>query len=219
MFTCILHIRLWCHVYPCLHHHTPQSKNNPGPINLSCSFVMVGVHQFNQPIVYTSPLFYQYMVCEDHEVIGHDCWFLQSSNGNVHKGEERQHIAPKTIQHLYKAVVSVKWVSSITGKVVGHLSISSLSSLSPGGLTIHQRRQTKSFIMLFFRWIWQNSLMLFWDSYGMGVILLITVLGLLPFHLCLHLLHAIAELSYWRNSKPSSQILPSSIHYSSLWVP
>ena len=45
----------------------------------------------------------------------------------------------------------------------------------------------------------------------MGVISLIMALGLLPFHLYLHHLRANAKLSYQRISKPSSQILLSSI--------
>ena len=45
---------------------------------------------------------------EDYEVIGRNCRFLQSPDGNVHNGEERQYVAPKTVQHLYKAVVSDK---------------------------------------------------------------------------------------------------------------
>ena len=46
---------------------------------------------------------------------------------------------------------NVKQASSITGKAVRCLSISSLSSLSLGALTIHLRRQTKSLITSVFR--------------------------------------------------------------------
>ena len=53
----------------------------------------------------------------------------------------------------------------------------------------------------------------------MGVISLIMALGLLPFHLYLHHLRANAKLSYQRISKPSSQILLSSIRCPSLPVP
>ena len=45
---------------------------------------------------------------KDHEVIGRNCRFLQSPDGNVRKDEERWYVAPETVQHLYKAVVSDK---------------------------------------------------------------------------------------------------------------
>ena len=79
-----------------------------GPVDLTCSFIMIDVRRFDWPIVYASPSFYQLTGYKDHEVIGHNCQFLQSPDGNVHKGKETWYVAPETIQHLYKAVVSDK---------------------------------------------------------------------------------------------------------------
>ena len=79
-----------------------------GPVNLTCSFVVVDVCRYDRPIIYAFPSFYQLTEYEDHEVIGRNCRFLQSPDGNVHNGEERLYVAPKTVQHLYKAVVSDK---------------------------------------------------------------------------------------------------------------
>ena len=79
-----------------------------GPVDLTCSFVVVDVRRYDRPIVYDFPSFYQLPEYEDHEVIGRNCRFLQSPDGNVRKGEERRYVAPKTVQHLYKAVVSDK---------------------------------------------------------------------------------------------------------------
>ena len=87
----------------------PHPKIILGPVDLTCSFVVVDVRRFDRPIVYASPSFilpaYGH---EDHEVIGRNYRFLQCPDGNVHKSEERRYVAPKTIQHLYKAVVSDK---------------------------------------------------------------------------------------------------------------
>ena len=86
----------------------PHPKIILGPIDLTCSFVVVDVRRFDRPIVYAFPSFYQLTEYEDHEVIGRNCRFLQSPDGNVRKGEETRYVAPKTVQHLYKAVVSDK---------------------------------------------------------------------------------------------------------------
>ena len=86
----------------------PHPKIILGPVDLTCSFVVVDVRRFDRPIVYASPSFYQLTGYDDHEVIGRNCRFLQSPDGNVRKGEERRYVAPETVQHLYKAVVSDK---------------------------------------------------------------------------------------------------------------
>ena len=69
---------------------------------------MVDVRRFDRPIVYASPSFYQLTGYEDREVMGRNYRFLQSPVGNVRKGEESRYVAPETVQHLYKAVVSDK---------------------------------------------------------------------------------------------------------------
>ena len=69
---------------------------------------MVDVRRFDRPIVYASPSFYQLTGYEYHEVIGRNCRVLQSPDGNIRKGEESRYVAPETVQHLYKAVVSDK---------------------------------------------------------------------------------------------------------------
>ena len=199
----------------------PHPKIILGPVDLTCSFIVVDIHWFDWPIVYASPSFYQLTGYEDHEVIGRNCWFLQSPNRNVRKGEERQYVTPETVRHLCKAVVLDKecQVSIINYQKGGQAFINLVTIIPiPGVFTIHWRRWTNLFIMSVFKLIWQNSLMLFWDNYGMGVTLLIMALGLLPFCLCLRLLHVNTKLSYQRISKPSSQILFSSIRYPSLWV-
>ena len=84
------------------------SKIIQGPVDLTCSFVVVDVRRFDRPIVYTSPSFYQLTGYEDREVMGRNCRFLQSPVGNVRKSEESRYVAPETVQHLYRAVVSDK---------------------------------------------------------------------------------------------------------------
>ena len=86
----------------------PHPKIVLGPVDLTCSFVVVDVRRFDRPIVYASPTFCQLTGYTDKEVLGRNCRFLQSPDGNVRKGEGRRFVAPETVQHLYKAVVSDK---------------------------------------------------------------------------------------------------------------
>ena len=60
-----------------------------GPVDLTCSFVVVDVRRFDRLIVYAFPSFYQVTEYKDHDVIGRNCRFLQSPDGNVRKAEDR----------------------------------------------------------------------------------------------------------------------------------
>ena len=79
-----------------------------GPVDLTCSFVVVDVRRYDRPIVYASPSFCELTGYPEHEVLGKNCRFLQAPNGDVKRGDERRFVSPETVQHLYKSVVADK---------------------------------------------------------------------------------------------------------------
>ncbi|KAG1730863.1 uncharacterized protein EDB91DRAFT_1307338 [Suillus paluster] len=79
-----------------------------GPVDSSCSFTVVDVRRHDSPIIYASPTFYRLTGYDEHEVLGRNCRFLQSPDGNVHKGEERRFVAPDAVSHLKKSLSADK---------------------------------------------------------------------------------------------------------------
>ncbi len=75
---------------------------------MNCSFVIVDVRRFDQPIVYSSPSFYALTGYPDAEVIGKNCRFLQAPLGNVRKGERRTHTSNEAVALLKKNLVANK---------------------------------------------------------------------------------------------------------------
>ncbi|KIM91749.1 hypothetical protein PILCRDRAFT_57985 [Piloderma croceum F 1598] len=86
----------------------PRPQIVLGPVDLTCSFVVVDVRRYDRPIVYASPSFCQLTGYAEHEVIGKNCRFLQAPGGNVKRGDERRFVAPDTVRHLYKSVIADK---------------------------------------------------------------------------------------------------------------
>ncbi|KAG2143092.1 PAS domain-containing protein [Suillus clintonianus] len=79
-----------------------------GPVDSSCSFTVVDVRRHDCPIIYASPTFYRLTGYTEHEVLGRNCRFLQSPDGNVQKGEERRFVAPDAVAHLKKSLSADK---------------------------------------------------------------------------------------------------------------
>ncbi|OAX36350.1 hypothetical protein K503DRAFT_695282 [Rhizopogon vinicolor AM-OR11-026] len=79
-----------------------------GPVDSSCSFTVADVRRHDCPIIYASPSFYHLTGYEEHEVLGRNCRFLQSPDGNIQKGEERRFVAPDAVAHLKKALAADK---------------------------------------------------------------------------------------------------------------
>lgn len=86
----------------------PHPKIVLGPVDLTCSFVVVDVRRYDSPIVYASPTFCQLTGYSEQEALGRNCRFLQSPDGTVKRGEGRRYVAPETVQHMYKSVVADK---------------------------------------------------------------------------------------------------------------
>ena len=86
----------------------PNPSITLGPVDMSCSFVVVDVRRYDSPIVYASPSFYRLTGYEDHEVLGRNCRFLQAPGGCVGKGERRHHTAPEAVAYMKKNLADDK---------------------------------------------------------------------------------------------------------------
>lgn len=86
----------------------PNPTVQLGPVDLSCSFVIVDVRRYDSPIVYASPMFCHLTGYSEREVLGRNCRFLQSPIGNVVKGEPRRFASPKAVSHMRKLLSSSK---------------------------------------------------------------------------------------------------------------
>ncbi|KAG8905017.1 blue light receptor [Tulasnella sp. 403] len=79
-----------------------------GPVDLSCSFVVVDVRQYDHPIVYASPTFFKLTGYNSTEVIGRNCRFLQAPDGKVERGSARTFTDPAAVGHIKKCLAAGK---------------------------------------------------------------------------------------------------------------
>ena len=86
----------------------PNPTLKLGPVDLSCSFLIVDVRRYDSPIVYASPGFISLTGYAEREVIGRNCRFLQAPNGNVVMGEERHSTSHSSVAQMKKAAVANK---------------------------------------------------------------------------------------------------------------
>lgn len=68
----------------------PNPKINLGSVDLSCSFLVVDATKYDFPIVYASDNFETLTGYPPSDIIGKNCRFLQSPDGNVGVGTKRQ---------------------------------------------------------------------------------------------------------------------------------
>ena len=81
---------------------------NLGPVDMSCSFVVVDVRRYDSPIVYASPPFYRMTGYEENEVLGRNCRFLQAPGGRVAKGDHRQYSNQEAVAYMRKSLAANK---------------------------------------------------------------------------------------------------------------
>ena len=79
-----------------------------GPVDLTCSFVIVDLRRYDHPIVYCSPSFCTLTGYSEEEVIGKNCRFLQAPGGQVAKGDIRRFTSQDAVAHLAKSSVADK---------------------------------------------------------------------------------------------------------------
>ncbi|KAF5345962.1 hypothetical protein D9756_010926 [Leucocoprinus leucothites] len=80
----------------------PHPRVILGPVDLTCSFVVVDVRRFDHPIVYCSPTFCRLTGYSENEILGRNCRFLQAPNGQVQRGEPRHFTDQSAVAHLRK---------------------------------------------------------------------------------------------------------------------
>ncbi|KAK9727662.1 hypothetical protein K7432_001645 [Basidiobolus ranarum] len=86
----------------------PNPQINLGPVDMSCSFVVVDARQFDFPMVYASQSFENLTGYSDVEVIGKNCRFLQSPDGQVTLGSRRRYTDNNSVHNLKKHVLQGK---------------------------------------------------------------------------------------------------------------
>lgn len=80
----------------------PHPRVILGPVDMTCSFVVVDVRRYDHPIVYCSPTFCHLTGYSESEILGRNCRFLQAPNGQVQRGEVRHYTDPTAVAHLKK---------------------------------------------------------------------------------------------------------------------
>lgn len=114
----------------------PHPKIALGPVDMTCSFVVVDVRRYDHPIVYCSPTFCELTGYKEDEIIGRNCRFLQAPGGQVTKGAPRLHTSQDTVAHLRKSLVADKecQVSLVNYRKNGDAFINLLTVIPvPGG--------------------------------------------------------------------------------------
>lgn len=86
----------------------PNPKIEIGPVDLSCSFTVSDAQHPDQPIVHCSDTFCHLTGYDRSEVIGRNCRFLQSPDGNVEQGTERTHTDNGAVRHIKKHVTRMQ---------------------------------------------------------------------------------------------------------------
>ncbi|GAA5808611.1 hypothetical protein MFLAVUS_002003 [Mucor flavus] len=86
----------------------PNPQIDLGPVDLSCSFVVVDARQYDFPLVYASPTFERLTGYAPSEVMGMNCRFLQAPDGRVAIGSRRKYTDNTTVYHIKTHMVQGK---------------------------------------------------------------------------------------------------------------
>ncbi|KAK6345101.1 blue light receptor, variant 2 [Orbilia javanica] len=78
----------------------PNPKINIGAVDMSCAFVVCDARKYDMPIVYCSATFERLTGYTKHEILGRNCRFLQSPNGDVEKGAKRKYVDEESVRYL-----------------------------------------------------------------------------------------------------------------------
>ncbi|KAK9763770.1 hypothetical protein K7432_009268 [Basidiobolus ranarum] len=102
---------LWfTHLVFLVYSYRPNPQINLGPVDMSCAFLVVDARQFDFPVVYASQSFENLTGYKDVEVIGRNCRFLQSPDGQVTLGSRRRYTDNSTVHHIKKYILQGKEV-------------------------------------------------------------------------------------------------------------
>ncbi|EXJ89747.1 hypothetical protein A1O3_02814 [Capronia epimyces CBS 606.96] len=78
----------------------PKPEINIGPVDLSCAFVVCDLEKYDCPIVYCSEMFERLTGYTKHEILGRNCRFLQSPDGEVQEGMKRKYVDNRSVLYL-----------------------------------------------------------------------------------------------------------------------
>jgi PAS domain S-box-containing protein len=85
-----------------------MTRANPkvqlGPVDLSCSFIVMDIKGPDMPIVYASPSFEKLTGYTCAEIIGRNCRFLQAPKGQVFPGQNRLFTDHSVVQRMKQCV-------------------------------------------------------------------------------------------------------------------
>ena len=86
----------------------PHPQINIGPVDTSCSFVVVDARRYDMPIVFASETFSKLTGYPNADIIGRNCRFLQAPDGSVTMGSKRKYTDGNAVYHLKTHVQSGK---------------------------------------------------------------------------------------------------------------
>lgn len=91
----------------------PNPEINIGSVDLSCAFVVCDAEKDDFPIVYCSDNFERLTGYTKHMILGRNCRFLQSPNGNVAPGVRRKYVDDDSVLYL-KNMISLRREAQIS---------------------------------------------------------------------------------------------------------
>ncbi|GAA93655.1 uncharacterized protein L969DRAFT_66418 [Mixia osmundae IAM 14324] len=86
----------------------PNPQINVGPVDTSCSFLVVDARKYDFPIVFASETFSKLTGYETDEIIGRNCRFLQAPSGDVQMGSRRKYTDSNAVYHMRTHVMAGK---------------------------------------------------------------------------------------------------------------
>lgn len=86
----------------------PNPQINVGPVDMSCSFVVVDARKYDFPIVYASTTFERLTGYTNSEIVGRNCRFLQAPDGHVALGSRRRYTDNNAVYHIKSHMISGK---------------------------------------------------------------------------------------------------------------
>jgi PAS domain S-box-containing protein len=88
------------------------TRTNPevelGKVDLSCAFVVCDITLYDCPIIYVSDIFERLTGYNKHEVKGQNCRFLQSPEGKVQAGSQREFVDNDSVFYLKNRIADKK---------------------------------------------------------------------------------------------------------------
>ncbi|MCJ1391655.1 blue light receptor [Xylographa bjoerkii] len=90
----------------------PNPRIVMGPIDASCALLLCDATKVDMPIVYCSEPFERLTGYTSREILGLNCRFLQSPDGNVQAGVRRTHVSDETVFDLKTRLLALEEVQT-----------------------------------------------------------------------------------------------------------